>query len=125
MIKRTDTFALVELKKGLSQLDLPTDPILLEYLAQDTREKEQRFMKKTTVNYTEGPIGRVQVVSDFLPSPEELTFKEPQVKVTLSLSKSTLDFFKQQASSHHGKYQRMIRTLLDEYVAHYINSHAS
>ena len=81
-------------------------------------------MKNTTVKYTEGPIGRVQVIPDFLPSPEELTFKESQVKVTLSLSKSTLEFFKQQASSHHSKYQRMIRTLLDEYVARYTNSGA-
>lgn len=82
-------------------------------------------MKNTTVKYTEGPIGRVKVIPDFLPSPEELTFKELQVKVTLSLSKSTLEFFKQQASSHHSKYQRMIRTLLDEYVARYTNGHAS
>ena len=80
-------------------------------------------MKNTTVKYTEGPIGSVKVIPDFLPSPEELTFKERQVKVTLSLSKSTLEFFKQQASSHHSKYQRMIRALLDEYVARYAGNH--
>lgn len=80
-------------------------------------------MKNTTVKYTEGPIGSIEVIPDFLPSPEELTFKEPQVKVTLSLNKSTLEFFKHQASSHHGKYQRMIRTLLDEYVARYTSNH--
>jgi len=76
-------------------------------------------MQKQTVKYTEGPIGRLEIVPDFLPSPKDLVFKEAKVKVTLSLNKSTLDFFKQKAAHHHAKYQRMIRHLLDEYVAHY------
>ena len=76
-------------------------------------------MKNITDNYTEGPIGNVKVVPDFLPSPKELTLKETQVKITLSLNKSTIEFFKKQASSHHGKYQRMIRNLLDKYADHY------
>ena len=82
-------------------------------------------MKNTTVKYTEGPIGSIKVIPDFLPSPEELIFKETQVKVTLSLNKSTLEFFKQQAYCHHGKYQRMIRTLLDEYVARYTSNQST
>ena len=74
-----------------------------------------------TAKYTEGPIGRIALVPDFLPTPEELVLRggEEKVKVTLSLNKSTLDFFKQKASRHHAKYQRMIRTLLDQYVAHH------
>lgn len=73
-----------------------------------------------TANYTEGPIGRVEIVSDFLPTPQDLILKEEEkVKVTLALNKSTLDFFKQEAYQHQAKYQRMIRVLLDEYAAHH------
>jgi len=37
---------------------------------------------KIKVKYTESPIGDVKVVRDFLPSPDELAFREEQVKVT-------------------------------------------
>ena len=73
-------------------------------------------MKKKT-KYTDGPIGDIKVVRDFLPSPDELAFKEDQVKVTIGLSKSSVDFFKKEAKSHHTQYQMMIRRLLDVYVA--------
>jgi len=44
-------------------------------------------------------------------------FREDQVKVTIGLSKSSVDFFKEEAKRHHTQYQRMIRRLLDIYVA--------
>ena len=66
--------------------------------------------------YTNEPIGRVEIVDDFLPRPEELAFKEEGIKVTLALSKKSVEFFKSQASRHHTQYQRMIRRLLDRYV---------
>ena len=47
-------------------------------------------MKKKIV-YTDEPMGDVEVVADFLPSPAELAFKEDGVKVTLALSKSSVD----------------------------------
>ncbi len=72
-------------------------------------------MKKKIV-YTDEPMGDVEVVADFLPSPAELAFKEDGVKVTLALSKRSVDFFKSEASKHHTQYQRMIRRLLDSYV---------
>lgn len=72
---------------------------------------------KTKVNYTDEPIGEVQVIQDFLPSPDKLAFKEDQVKVTIGLSKSSVDFFKQEAKKHHTPYQKMIRKLLDLYAA--------
>ena len=72
-------------------------------------------MKKKIV-YTDEPMGDVEVIADFLPSPAELAFKEDGVKVTLALSKSSVDFFKSEASKHHTQYQRMIRRLLDSYV---------
>lgn len=72
---------------------------------------------KNRTKYTDGPIGDVKVVRDFLPSPDELAFKEDQVKVTIGLSKSSVHWFKKQAKRHHTQYQKMIRRLLDVYVA--------
>ncbi|VAW75194.1 conserved hypothetical protein [hydrothermal vent metagenome] len=66
--------------------------------------------------YTDEPIGKVKVIPDFLPAPEELAFKEDSVKVTISLSKESVDFFKAQAKKHHTQYQKMIRRLLDVYT---------
>ena len=68
------------------------------------------------IKYTDEPLGKVEVVSDFLPSPEELAFKEDTVKVTIALSKSSVDFFKREAEKHDTKYQQMIRRLLDAYA---------
>ena len=68
------------------------------------------------IKYTDEPFGEVQVVPDFLPSPAELAFREEGVKVTLALSKRSIDFFKSEASKHHTQYQRMIRRLIDAYV---------
>jgi hypothetical protein len=43
--------------------------------------------------YTRGEIGKVRVVKDFLPPPEMLVLRETDVKVTLSLSQCSVDFF--------------------------------
>jgi predicted DNA binding CopG/RHH family protein len=61
-------------------------------------------------------MGKVRVVPDFLPSPEQLAFKEEKVKVTISLSRASFDFFKEQANLHKTAYQKMIRNLLDAYA---------
>lgn len=74
---------------------------------------------KKPIKYTDEPLGNVRVVDDFLPSPDELVFNEELVKVTIGLSKSSVDFFKKQARNHHTQYQKMIRRLLDLYVAHH------
>ena len=66
--------------------------------------------------YTDKYLGNVEVITDMLPSPEELAFKEDSVKVTISLSKSSVDFFKREARKHDTKYQQMIRRLLDAYT---------
>lgn len=68
------------------------------------------------IKYTDEPLGKTKVVTDFLPSPSELAFREEGVKVTLALSKKSLEFFKSEATKHHTQYQRMIRRLLDAYV---------
>ena len=68
------------------------------------------------ISYTNESLGEVEVIRDFLPPPSELAFREEGVKVTLALSKSSVDFFKLEASKHQTQYQRMIRRLLDSYV---------
>ncbi len=66
--------------------------------------------------YTDEPIGKIKIIPDFLPSPTELAFNEEAVKVTLALSKKSIDFFKSEAAKNHTQYQRMIRRLVDSYV---------
>lgn len=55
-------------------------------------------------------------MKDFLPPPEALVFRDEGVKVTITLSKSSVDFFKKEASRHNTPYQKMIRSLLDAYT---------
>ena len=68
------------------------------------------------ITYTNEPLGKMKLVNDFLPPPEELVFREENVKVTLSLSKESVEFFKEEARKNRTQYQRMIRRLLDLYV---------
>ena len=68
--------------------------------------------------YRDGPIDEIEFIDDFLPSPEELAFKEDTVKITISLSKSSVEFFKEKAGQHNTGNQKMIRKLLDSYVNH-------
>ncbi|OGI65452.1 MAG: CopG family transcriptional regulator [Candidatus Muproteobacteria bacterium RBG_16_60_9] len=74
---------------------------------------------KRKVKYTDESLGKLRVVDDFLPRPEELVFKEDNVKITMSLSKSSVDFFKTEARKHHTSYQAMIRRLVDRYASQY------
>ena len=71
------------------------------------------------IKYTDEPMGSPKVIADFLPAPEELVFREDGVKITLALSKRSVDFFKREATKHNTQYQRMIRRLLDAYAEHY------
>lgn len=72
---------------------------------------------KAKTQYTDEPMGKVKVIPDFLPSPEELALKDETVKVTIALSRASVDFFKKEARKHNTQYQKMIRRLLDEYAA--------
>ena len=73
---------------------------------------------KKKIKYTDEPMGKVRVVSDFLPSPEELALKDETIKITIVLSKASVDFFKNEAQKYNTQYQKMIRRLLDEYATH-------
>jgi len=65
------------------------------------------------IKYTDEPLGDLRVVRGFLPPPEELAFKEEGVKVTMTLSKPSIAFFKKAAQKYHTPYQKMIRKLID------------
>lgn len=77
-------------------------------------------MKKRKVKYTNEPIGKIKIVDDFLPKPKDLVLKEETKKITISLTKSSIDFFKEEAQKYHTNYQTMIRMLLDKYASHYV-----
>jgi hypothetical protein len=70
------------------------------------------------IKYTKGPIGAVRIVEDFLPPPSQLVVKEDMEKVTIALSKRSVDFFRKEAKKHGIQYQRMIRALVDQYAQH-------
>lgn len=80
-------------------------------------------MRKSKTKYTDEPIGKVKVVPDFLPKPSELVAKEETVKVTLLLTKESVEFFKQEAEAQHTQYQKMIRALVDVYAHNYSKAH--
>lgn len=71
------------------------------------------------IRYTDEPLGDLEVVPDFLPRPEDLVFRDEGVKVTIALSKRSVEFFKSEAQKHNTQYQRMIRRLLDAYAEHH------
>ena len=71
------------------------------------------------IRYTDEPMGEPRVVKDFLPPPSRLALKEDTVKVTISLSRASVSFFKRQARAHGTSYQRMIRRLIDLYASQY------
>ena len=68
---------------------------------------------------TDEPIGEIEILQDFLSPPDRLVMKEDGVKVTISLSRRSVEFFKAHAARSHVPYQRMIRSLLDGYARKY------
>ena len=74
---------------------------------------------KATRRYGREPLGRVEVTDDFLPPPDQLVLKDDGVKVTISLSRKSVEFFKAHAAKSQVPYQRMIRALLDSYAERY------
>jgi predicted DNA binding CopG/RHH family protein len=74
---------------------------------------------KRNAKYTNEPLGKLEVIEDFLPPPDQLVLKDDGVKVTLSLSKRSVDFFKAHAARSKVPYQKMIRNLVDSYASKY------
>jgi predicted DNA binding CopG/RHH family protein len=80
---------------------------------------------KNKIHYTDAPeeiqdaILQGEVVEDFLPPPQQLIAKEETRKITIALSKRSVDFFKDAAEKNHIPYQQLIRKVLDNYTEHY------
>ncbi len=75
---------------------------------------------KKKIEYTDEPMGKTRPVKDFLPPPEELVFKEVTddgEDFTIEISHNSINFFKNLAKKHNTQYQKIIRNLLEEYVA--------
>ena len=78
-----------------------------------------------TVDYSDNPelpdVEHVKIVDKaFLPPPEELVFKDSESeKITISLDKETVAFFKNKAQESGASYQKILRNLLREYVANH------
>jgi len=77
---------------------------------------------KSRIQYTDEPMGKLRVMKDFLPPPDKLVLKEENVKVTISLKKSSVEFFKGEAKKHRTSYQKMIRQVIDWYTSYYKKS---
>ncbi len=93
----------------------PIEAMSFELLAPAFGAEARSSMKRTR-KYTDERLGRLEIVDDFLPAPDQLVLKEDEVKVTISLSKKSVDFFKAHAARSKVSYQRMIRSLLDAYA---------
>lgn len=76
-------------------------------------------MSRKIKDYGDMPVGELHRIENFLPPPEKLIFPEESVKVTIALSRKSIDFFKHFAKLHQTKYQRMIRQVVDRYVGLY------
>ena len=90
-------------------------------MVRDIGEKGEKYMK-SKIKYTDEPMGKLKIAKDFLPAPDKLVLKEDKVKITISLSKSSIDFFKEQAKKQHTSYQKMIRRVIDYYASQYQKS---
>lgn len=94
---------------------------LSAFTVRDIGVKERKHMK-SKIKYSDEPIGKLKVIDDFLPPPEHLVLKEDNIKVTIALKKSSVEFFKKEAKKHHTSYQKMIRQLVDWYTSHHQKS---
>ena len=70
----------------------------------------------TRATKSDFPVGKLTRIKDVLPAPDKLVVHEETIKVTLLLSKSSMQFFKHQAAQHQTKYQRMLRELVDRHT---------
>jgi predicted DNA binding CopG/RHH family protein len=77
---------------------------------------------KTNAKGVSEPAGELGVIKDFLPPPDQLVEREDNVKVTIALKKSSIEFFKGEARKHGTSYQKMMREVIDRYVSHYKNA---
>lgn len=76
----------------------------------------------SNVNYTNAPkeveesVDKAIIVTDFLPSPEELVSKTAKEKITIALDKSSLDLYGRYPKKHNAKYQTMTNSVVGAYA---------
>jgi predicted DNA binding CopG/RHH family protein len=63
---------------------------------------------------TSEALGALRVLPDFLPG--AAAPREEEVRITVLLSRTSLEFFKAEARRHNMQHQRLIRKLLDRYA---------
>lgn len=68
------------------------------------------------ITYTDEPLQFGERVADFLPPPDQLVKRDETVKITLEVTRESLEFFKEKAQQEHVPYQRMLRGLIDSYA---------
>jgi len=80
---------------------------------------------KKNIRYTDAPeeiedsLLIAKEVPDFLPPPDKLIAKVETKKVTIALSKRSVEFFKTTAKKNNLSYQQLIRKVLDSYTERY------
>jgi predicted DNA binding CopG/RHH family protein len=74
---------------------------------------------KSRIKYTDEPMGELKIIKNYLPPPDQLVLKEDKVKVTISLSKGSIEFFKKEAKKQRTSYQKMIRRVIDYFTSQY------
>lgn len=74
---------------------------------------------KTAPKHIADAIRVSDIIEDFLPAPEKLIKKEETMKVTILLSRKSINFFKDKAKKIGVPYQTMIKNVLDRYTSHY------
>jgi hypothetical protein len=92
--------------------------MLSAFMVQGIGGKEGRSMKNK-IKYMDEPMGELRIIKDFLPPPDQLVLREENVKITISLKKSSVEFFKKEARRHRISYQKMIRRVIDWYASQY------
>ncbi len=80
--------------------------------------KKKTDYKSAPKDISEGIVSS-KIIEDILPPPENLVKKEENVKVTILLSKKSINFFKNKADKIGVPYQTMIKSVLDRYTSHY------
>ena len=56
--------------------------------------KEEKFMRKKFVKYTNEPIGKLRIIFGLLPRPKNLILKGKKVKITFSLMRENVDLLR-------------------------------
>jgi len=103
-----------------AQSDILSEAIQLEFLVQGIGTKNNKSMKKSIKDHKQkefkGTFGSMRLMTDSLPSSDDLIRKQKSHKITIALSDDSVTFFKDESTRLSTPYQRLIRNLLQEYV---------